>query len=162
MLTETPRLPGTDGRRMAKSYGNAIWMKDSVEEIRAKAKNMMTDPARIRRTDPGNPDVCPVFSYHKLFSDAGTIDLVNRECRTAGIGCVDCKRMMANGLIRWIEPVQARRHEYEAQPARVWEILDAGSKTARATARQTMARVRNAVFHWDDAREKAAAPGGGK
>jgi tryptophanyl-tRNA synthetase len=158
LLTETPRLTGTDGRRMAKSYGNAIWLKDSVEEIRAKAKNMMTDPARVRRTDPGNPDVCPVFSYHKLFSDAGTIDLVNRDCRTAAIGCVDCKRMMADGLIRWIAPVQARRRQYEANPARVWEILDAGSKTARETAQQTMARVRNAVFHWDDARRKASDP----
>jgi tryptophanyl-tRNA synthetase len=156
LLTETPRLPGTDGRRMAKSYGNAIWLKDSVDEIRAKARNMLTDPARVRRTDPGNPDVCPVFSYHKLFSDAGTIDLVNRDCRTAAIGCVDCKRMMADGLVRWIEPVQARRRQYEANPAQVWEILDAGSKSARSIAQQTMARVRNAVFHWDDARRKAS------
>jgi tryptophanyl-tRNA synthetase len=167
MLTETPRLPGTDGRRMAKSYGNAIWLKDSLDEIRAKAKNMMTDPARIRRTDPGNPDVCPVFSYHKLFSDQPTIDMVNRECRIAGIGCVDCKKMMADGLIHWIEPIQERRRGYEANPGRVWEILDAGSGNARVIARQTMERVRNAVFHWDDARERAAAPetvtpGGGK
>jgi tryptophanyl-tRNA synthetase len=167
MLTETPRLPGTDGRRMAKSYGNAIWLKDSVDEIRAKVKNMMTDPARIRRTDPGNPDICPVFSYHRLFSDQPTIDMVNRECRIAGIGCVDCKKMMADGLIRWIEPIQERRRGYEANPGRVWEILDAGSGNARVIARQTMARVRNAVFHWDDARHWAAAPetvtfGGGK
>jgi tryptophanyl-tRNA synthetase len=167
MLTETPRLPGTDGRRMAKSYGNAIWLKDSVDEIRAKARNMMTDPARIRRTDPGNPDVCPVFSYHKLFSDQPTIDMVNRECRIAGIGCVDCKKMMADGLIRWIEPIQERRRGYEANPGRVWEILDSGSGNARVIARQTMERVRNAVFHWDGVRQRAAStemvtPGGGK
>jgi tryptophanyl-tRNA synthetase len=158
MLTETPRLPGTDGRRMAKSYGNAISLSESLDSIRGKVRNMMTDPARVRRTDPGNPDVCPVFSYHKLFSDAGTIDLVNRDCRTAAIGCVDCKRMMGDGLIRWIEPVQARRHEYEANPSRVWDILDSGSKTAGVIAQQTMGRVRNAVFHWDDTREKAGAP----
>jgi tryptophanyl-tRNA synthetase len=159
LLTETPRLPGTDGRRMAKSYGNAIWLKDSVEEIRAKAKNMMTDPARVRRTDPGNPDICPVFSYHKLFSDAATIAMVNHDCRTAEIGCVDCKGKMADGLIRWIEPVQTRRREFERNPRLVWDILDAGSKSARKTASATMKRVRKAVFHWEEARKKAGAAG---
>ena len=159
LLTETPRLPGTDGRRMAKSYGNGIWLKDSVDEIRAKAKNMMTDPARVRRTDPGNPDICPVFSYHKLFSNAALIEQVNHDCRSAEIGCVDCKGKMADGLIRWIEPVQARRHEFECNPRLVWDILDAGSRSARKTASTTMRRVRKAVFHWDEARKKDGAAG---
>ncbi len=158
MLTETPRLPGTDGRRMAKSYGNAIWLGEPIDSIRQKARNMITDPARIRRTDPGNPDVCPVFSYHKLFSSADDIARVNRECRTAEIGCVDCKKLMADGLIRWIEPVQARRREYEEHPQRVWDILDAGSKVAKKNADKTMKRVRKAVFHWDEARGKSAGP----
>src|SRR5580700_3005360 len=129
--TETPRLPGLDGRRMAKSYGNAIWLSDPPDEIRAKVRNMMTDPQRQRRTDPGRPEVCPVFAWHKLFSPAETVAEVDRDCRTAAIGCVDCKKGMADGLVKWIEPVQARRKEFENNPQRVWDILDAGNKKAR-------------------------------
>ena len=93
LLTETPRLPGLDGRRMAKSYGNAIWLADPPDDIRVKVRNMMTDPQRVRRTDPGRPEVCPVFAYHKLFSPRETIDWSEQGCRcTAGIGCVDCKK----------------------------------------------------------------------
>lgn len=155
MLTETPRLPGTDGRRMAKSYGNFISLSEPIESLRNKARNMITDPARVRRTDPGNPDVCPVFSYHKLFSPAATIERVNRECRTAEIGCVDCKKLMADNLVTWIEPVQAKRREFESQPQRVWDILDAGSKQAQKAARKTMGRVREAIFGWEEARKVA-------
>jgi tryptophanyl-tRNA synthetase len=157
ILTETPRLPGTDGRRMAKSYNNAIWLSEPVEEIRAKVRNMMTDPQRVRRTDPGRPEVCPVFAYHKLFSDAGTISMVDRDCRTAAIGCVDCKKLMADALVKWIEPIQERRRNFEAHPGEVWEILDAGSKQARKIATKTMKRVRKAIFNWDEARK--AGPG---
>jgi len=153
LLTETPRLPGTDGRRMAKSYGNAIWLSDTPDEIRTKTRNMMTDPQRQRRTDPGRPEICPVFAYHKLFSPAETVAQVDRDCRTAGIGCVDCKKMMAENLVKWIEPVQTRRKEFEAHPDQVWSILDAGSKKAHAAARRTMKRVRNAIFKWDDAKK---------
>jgi tryptophanyl-tRNA synthetase len=156
LLTETPRLPGTDGRRMAKSYGNAIWLSDPPDEIRNKVRNMMTDPQRIRRTDPGRPEVCPVFAYHKLFSLPETIAKVDRDCRTAAIGCVDCKKLMAENLVTWIEPVQAQRKKFEADLKQVWDILDVGSKKAQSVARRTMKRVRNAIFHWDEAREANA------
>jgi tryptophanyl-tRNA synthetase len=155
LLTETPRLPGTDGRRMAKSYGNAIWLSDPPDEIRTKVRNMMTDPQRIRRTDPGRPEVCPVFAWHKLFSPPEVIAWSDQGCRTAGIGCVECKAKMADGLVKWIEPIQARRKEFEANPQQVWDILDAGSKKAHAAARRTMKRVRNAIFGWDEARKGA-------
>ena len=161
LLTETPRLPGTDGRRMAKSYGNAIWLSDTPDEIRTKVRNMMTDPQRQRRTDPGRPEICPVFAYHRLFStlangaDADTVARIDRECRAAQIGCVDCKALMADSLVRWIEPVQARRKEFESHPRQVWDILDAGGKKAQAAARRTMKRVRNAIFKWDEARKSA-------
>lgn len=163
LLTPTPRIPGTDGRKMSKSYGNAIMLSEDDASIRTKARTMMTDPARKRRQDPGNPDVCPVFSWHKLFSPQGTIDRVNRECRTAEIGCVDCKGLMADQLIKWIEPIRTRRQEYESHPARVIEILDAGSKKARQVAQQTMARVREAIFGSDVLRKEIlGAAGAGK
>ena len=157
ILTETPRVPGTDGRRMAKSYGNTIWLSEPVEDIRAKVRNMMTDPQRVRRTDPGRPEVCPVFAYHKLFSDAATIAMVDRDCRTAAIGCVDCKKLMADALVKWIAPIQERRSKFAAHPEEVWSILDSGSKQARKVATKTMKRVRKAIFNWDEAR-KARPP----
>jgi tryptophanyl-tRNA synthetase len=150
--TETPRLPGLDGRRMAKSYGNAIWLSDSPDEIRTKTRNMMTDPQRVRRTDPGRPEICPVFAWHKLFSPPETVARIDTECRTAAIGCVDCKKQMADNLIRWIEPIQAKRKEFEAKPQQVWDILDDGSRKAREVAETTMKRVRNAIFQSDEAR----------
>jgi tryptophanyl-tRNA synthetase len=156
--TETPRLPGLDGRRMAKSYGNAIWLADSPDEIRTKVRNMMTDPQRIRRTDPGRPEICPVFAWHKLFSPKDVIDRVDSECRTAAIGCVQCKGLMADNLVKWIEPVQAERRKWEANPKGVWDILDSGSNAARTAAQRTMKRVRNAIFQSDAARNQTAAP----
>jgi len=155
LLTATPRLPGLDGRRMAKSYGNAVWLSDSPDDVRAKVRNMLTDPQRVKRTDPGRPEICPVFAWHKLFSSAVTVGKVEQDCRTAAIGCVDCKKLMAENLVTWIEPVQARRKEFEAHPKRVWDILDAGGKKAHASARRTMKRVRNAIFQWDRARKSA-------
>src|SRR5579875_229589 len=163
ILTETPRVPGTDGRRMAKSYGNAIWLTDTPEEIRVKAKNMMTDPQRVRKTDPGRPEVCPVFAYHNLFpeeksgEDCARIERVAVNCRNGKWGRIDCKKEMADALMEWIAPIQERRVKYAANPQRVWEILDEGSRRAREVAEQTMGRVRRAIFNWEGAGRPAAS-----
>jgi tryptophanyl-tRNA synthetase len=158
LLTHTPRIPGLDGRKMSKSYGNTIILSESDEDIRRKTKVMVTDPARKRRTDPGNPDVCPVYDWHKLFStperDPGRLDWVRQGCTTAGIGCIECKAAMAENLIQWIAPVREKRLEYEQRPRRALEILDAGSAKARESAKRTMERVREAIFHW---RQKRAS-----
>ena len=155
-LTPTPRILGADGRKMSKSYRNALLLGEDENSIRMKIRGMVTDPARRMRTDKGNPDVCPVFSWHRLFSGQDTIARVNKECRTAEIGCVDCKGLMADALVGWIEPMRARRQEYETHPARVLEILDEGSKKARKVAQETMGRVREAVFGWKEKREELA------
>jgi tryptophanyl-tRNA synthetase len=156
MLTKTPRVPGLDGRKMSKSYGNTITLSESDADIRAKTKVMVTDPARKRRTDPGNPDVCPVYDWHKLFSaeEPGRLEWVRQGCTTAGIGCIECKDAMANNLIKWITPIRERRVEYEKHPKRVLEILDEGSKKARKVAQGTMERVREAVFGWEKKRKE--------
>jgi tryptophanyl-tRNA synthetase len=156
MLTQTPRIPGLDGRKMSKSYGNAITLSESDVDIRTKTKVMVTDPARKRRTDPGNPDVCPVYDWHKLFSaeEPGRLEWVRQGCTTAGIGCIECKAAMAENLIKWIAPVRERRVKWENDPKGVLDILDAGSRKARAVAQGTMARVREAVFGWEKKREE--------
>src|SRR5258706_5051043 len=158
MLTQTPRIPGLDGRKMSKSYGNAITLSESDADIRAKTKVMVTDPARKRRTDPGNPDVCPVYDWHKLFSPPETLKWSAEGCRTAAIGCIECKAAMADNLIKWIAPIRERRVEHEKNPKRVLELIDAGSKRARVEAVKTMTRVREAVFGWE---KKRAEVGGG-
>jgi tryptophanyl-tRNA synthetase len=154
MLTLTPRIPGLDGRKMSKSYGNTITLSESDADIRAKTKVMVTDPARKRRSDPGNPDICPVYDWHKLFSTRDTLEWAAQGCRTAGIGCIECKAKMADHLIEWITPVRERRVEYEKHPKRVLEILDDGSKRARVVAQGTMERVREAVFGWEKKRKE--------
>ena len=154
MLTQTPRIPGLDGRKMSKSYNNAITLSESDADIRAKTKVMVTDPARKRRTDPGNPDVCPVYDWHKLFSPPPTLEWSATGCRTARIGCIECKSAMADNLIKWIGPVRARRLEFEKDPAKVLQILSRGSDRARDVAQKTMSRVREAVFGWDSKRKE--------
>ena len=145
LLTPAPRLPGTDGRKMSKSYGNSILLSDPESEIRKKLKTMVTDPARIRRTDPGNPDLCPVGDLHKIFSSAETMADVRQGCTTAGIGCIQCKGWVADNIVTLLNPIQERRRDYEDNPKRVWEILEFGSAKARAAANATLVEVREAM-----------------
>ena len=145
LLTEAKRIPGTDGRKMSKSYGNAIYLKDDPETVAQKLKPMLTDPARKRRTDPGNPDVCPVFDLHKAFSPAETRDWAAAGCRTAGIGCLDCKAKLTEHLLERLTAVHARRPEFATRPDTVWDILVEGSKKAREVAEATMEDVRGAM-----------------
>ncbi len=145
LLTSMPKLPGTDGRKMSKSYGNAVLLSEPEAEIRQKLKTMVTDPARVRRTDPGNPHVCPVYSLHKIFSDSQTIAKVEVGCTTAGIGCIECKGWAADNLMQTIRPLQERRKKFEQDPKMVWDILEAGSAKARLHAEATMVDVRESM-----------------
>ncbi|HKO13316.1 MAG TPA: tryptophan--tRNA ligase [Acidobacteriaceae bacterium] len=145
LLTPSPKLPGTDGRKMSKSYGNTILLSDPEAEIRAKLKPMVTDPARIRRKDPGNPDKCPVGDLHKIFSTSETMAKVYDGCTTAGIGCIECKTWAADAIVAHLSPIQERRRHYEAQPQLVTEIFAAGAQRATARAEQTMQEVRTAM-----------------
>ncbi|MCI0352584.1 MAG: tryptophan--tRNA ligase [Acidobacteriales bacterium] len=145
LLTPSPKLPGTDGRKMSKSYNNYILLSDPEPVIRQKLKTMVTDPARVRRTDPGNPHVCPVFALHKIFSQPQVIHNVEVGCTTAGIGCIECKGWAADGVLESIAPMQQRRKKYEANPKLAWDILEAGSARARKAAERTMQEVRGAM-----------------
>jgi len=145
LLTPAAKLPGTDGRKMSKSYGNSILLSDSEAEVRAKLKPMVTDPARVRRTDPGNPDVCPVGDLHKIFSDKETIANVYQGCTTAGIGCIQCKGWLADNLLKVLAPIHERRAQIEQKPKEVWDILEAGSARARKAAEETLVAVRGAM-----------------
>jgi tryptophanyl-tRNA synthetase len=145
LLTPSPKLPGTDGRKMSKSYGNTILLSDPEPIVRQKLKPMVTDPARIRRSDPGNPEVCPVFDLHKVFSSAETQAQAREGCTTAGIGCIECKSWVADAIVAELAPIQERRAKYEANPALVAEILQSGNSRAAARAEQTMQEVRAAM-----------------
>jgi tryptophanyl-tRNA synthetase len=134
-----------DRRKMSKSYGNAIFLSDSPEDISAKVARMITDPQRARKSDPGNPDVCNVFDFHKLYTDAQTVKEIDAQCRAAGIGCVECKQKMARGLVKALEPIREKRAYYEARPAMVDEIMVEGSNRARLAACETMEVVRAAI-----------------
>jgi tryptophanyl-tRNA synthetase len=145
LLTPTPKLPGTDGRKMSKSYGNTIMLTDPEPMVRQKLKTMKTDPARIRRTDPGDPDKCPVGDLHKIFSSKETMAKVYDGCRSAGIGCIECKSWAADALVQILNPMQERRKKYEENPRLAWDILEAGSAKARKVAGATMNEVRDAM-----------------
>jgi len=145
ILTPTSKILGLDRRKMSKSYHNAIYLSDTPETIAAKVATMITDPNRARRKDPGNPDICNVFEFHKLYSPPETVNRVNRECRSAEIGCVECKNLMAGNLIEALKPIRDKRAYYEAHPRLVKDIMMAGSDRARAVARQTMDEVRAAI-----------------
>ena len=145
LLTEVPRLAGTDGRKMSKSFGNAINIKDDPAVIKQKIFPMVTDTRRVRRTDPGEPADCPVFTLHRAFVPKDKQDEVTQGCRTAGIGCLDCKKVVLEYLLRELAPIQAKRKDLEAHPRRVWEILEAGNAKALRVARATMDEVRAAL-----------------
>ncbi len=145
LLTEAKRIPGTDGRKMSKSYGNAIYLKDDPETLRRKLRPMLTDPARQRRTDAGNPEICPVFDLHKAFSTKSTQDWAAAGCRSAGIGCLDCKGKLTEHMLERLAPLHARRSDWEKRPGDVWQILVEGGKRARLTAQATMDEVRSAM-----------------
>src|SRR5208283_4826421 len=145
LLTPAPRLPGTDGRKMSKSYGNALLLTDPEPVVRQKLKTMVTDPRRIKRTDPGDPDVCPVGDLHKIFSSKETMAKVYEGCRSAGIGCIECKGWVADALVKILNPMQERRKKYEDNPRLAWDILEAGSARARQVAGATMDEVRKAM-----------------
>jgi tryptophanyl-tRNA synthetase len=145
LLTPVPKLPGTDGRKMSKSYGNTILLTDPEPLVRQKLKTMVTDPKRVRRSDPGDPDVCPVGDLHKLFSDQVTLAKVNAGCRSAGIGCIECKGWAADALVQILNPIQERRKKYEENPRLAWDILAEGSTRAGKMAEATMQDVREAM-----------------
>jgi len=145
LFTATPKVPGLDGRKMSKSYGNTIGLTASADEIRRLAMTMFTDPNRVRRKDPGNPDICNLFQFHRLFSDEATISRVDHECRTAQIGCVDDKRLIAEIMIEQLRPIRERREQIDRDPSIVWDTLREGNKLARERASETMDGVRKAV-----------------
>jgi tryptophanyl-tRNA synthetase len=145
LLTEVPRLPGLDGQKMSKSYGNTIELREDPDVISKNIRTMPTDPARVRRSDPGDPEKCPVWEFHKVYSDGKRQEWVKKGCRSAEIGCVDCKQPVIDAVIAELEPIQARAAEFEANPEIVRSIVAEGSEHARDTARQTMDEVRRAI-----------------
>ncbi|MBU6258614.1 MAG: tryptophan--tRNA ligase [Burkholderiales bacterium] len=143
--TEVARLPGLDGTKMSKSYGNAILMREEPAEVARKVRGMTTDPARVRRTDPGNPEKCPVWQFHQVYSDAATRDWVVQGCTSAGIGCLDCKQPVIDAIVREQQPWRERAEAYLANPKQVHWIVEMGTERARTVARQTMRDVRGAM-----------------
>jgi tryptophanyl-tRNA synthetase len=144
-LTEVPKLPGLDGRKMSKSYNNVIYLSDDTKTLTQKIKTMMTDPARQRRTDPGDPDLCPVFDFHRIYSTEDERQEVALGCRTAGIGCIDCKGILINNMVEALAPLHERRAQYAARPDDAMDVLETGSKRAREVAQDTMWQVRDAM-----------------
>jgi tryptophanyl-tRNA synthetase len=145
LFTATPKVPGLDGRKMSKSYGNTIGLSASADEIRQLVSTMFTDPNRVRRKDPGNPDICNLFQFHLLFSDQETIARVDHECRTAKIGCVDDKKLLAEIMIEKLRPIRERRETIDRDPSIVWDVLRDGNRKARDRAGETMELVRKAM-----------------
>ena len=144
-LTQFPKVLGTDGRKMSKSYGNTINLSDTEPEVRQKLKTMVTDPARVRRTDKGNPDVCPVYDFHKIFSSNQVMKQVNTDCRTAAIGCIDCKRQVADAMVKHLAPMWERRAVLTAHPGQTKEIVESGRQRATTVASKTMTEVKDAM-----------------
>lgn len=145
LLTPASKMPGLDGQKMSKSYGNTITLRDTTDEVSEKVRRMPTDPARVRRTDPGDPDKCPVYQLHLVYTDQATHDWVNQGCRSAGIGCLDCKKPVIDAICAELGPIQQRAVEYEGNPDAVHLILNEGAERARDAARDTLNEVRQAM-----------------
>lgn len=144
-LTKFPKVLGTDGRKMSKSYGNTINLSDAEPVVRQKLKTMVTDPARVRRTDPGNPDVCPVYEFHKIYSPQEVQAQINTDCRTAAIGCIDCKKLVADKMVERMAPMWEARAALTSHPSRIDEIVQDGSARAEKVAKATLAEVNEAM-----------------
>ncbi len=145
LLTPTPRVPGLDGQKMSKSYGNTIGLAEAPEAVEKKLRTMQTDPARVRRTDPGEPEKCPVWQFHRIYSDENTKSWVQQGCRSAGIGCIECKQPVIDAVLAELQPIREKIAEYKASPATVDIILSEGRERARDAARETMDDVREAM-----------------
>ena len=143
--TEVTKLPGLDGSKMSKSYGNAIAMREEPAEVEKKVRRMPTDPARVRRSDPGDPQKCPVWQFHKVYSDEPTRDWVVKGCTTAGIGCLDCKQPVIDAIVKEQQPWRERAEKYLSNPKQVQWIVENGTERARTVAKQTMNDVREAM-----------------
>ena len=144
-LTKFPKVLGTDGRKMSKSYHNTINLSDTEPVVRQKLKTMVTDPARVRRTDKGNPDICPVYDFHRFFSSEDVIKRIDTDCRTAAIGCIDCKRQVADAMVERFSPMWETRATFSARPKQTQEVIEEGRKRAATVASETMAEVKEAM-----------------
>lgn len=145
LLTPTSKMPGLDGQKMSKSYGNTISLREPPKVLEEKLRRMPTDPARVRRTDPGDPENCPVWQFHKIYSDESTQQWVQEGCKTAGIGCIDCKQPVIEGVVAEIAPIQERMKSYIEQPETVRAVLNEGCERARVVARETLDEVRQVM-----------------
>ncbi|WP_455222318.1 tryptophan--tRNA ligase [Kaarinaea lacus] len=145
LLTESPKMPGLDGQKMSKSYGNTISLRENPEDVEQKLRTMPTDPARVRRTDPGDPNKCPVWEFHKVYSDDETRNWVQKGCTTAGIGCIDCKQPIIDAVLKELEPIQERAKEYLDDPKIVQNFISEGVEAARDVAEDTLEEVRAAM-----------------
>ena len=144
-LTKFPKVLGTDGRKMSKSYHNTINLSDTEPVVRQKLKTMVTDPARVRRTDPGNPDICPVYEFHKIYSPAEVQEQINKDCRSAGIGCIDCKKQVADKMVATMTPVWDARAKLTQDPSQIDAIVETGSRRASEVAKATLHEVNEAM-----------------
>jgi tryptophanyl-tRNA synthetase len=145
LLTKSPKMPGLDGQKMSKSYNNTIALRDEPEDVEKKLRTMPTDPARVRRTDPGDPAKCPVWQFHEVYSDEKTCDWVQQGCRSASIGCLDCKQPVIEAVLHELKPIQERAKEYTEQPDLVRSIVNEGNEKARDVAKETLEEVKSAM-----------------
>ena len=142
MLTQDPKLPGLDGRKMSKSYGNGIYLRDPMDEVAPKIRSMLTDKNRLRKNDPGDPDICNLYPYQKLMTDPDRCAEIETGCRDASWGCMDCKKLLTESMATFLEPIQARRRELDENPEMIATILERGDAAAHAVAEQTLDKVR--------------------